>query len=173
MNLKANCYNYIGSGKYDSSVSPHKASKLKSPILDFAPPWVLKLDISIIKLLDMNIDHEPLISLNLAEGSKRRERKPKRPRFIEENDENANERSDRFIIYFLLIYYTVKAIGWYENLILFSTYAFAYNDSIEISRQSDRILFSYHAIATTVYFGMVRNIFLATYVADAPRNTVQ
>ena len=56
----------------------------------------------------MNIDHEPLISLNLAEDSKRRERKPKRPRFIEENDENANERSDRFIIYFLLIYYIFR-----------------------------------------------------------------
>ena len=44
-------------------------------------------------------------------------------------------------------YYTVKAIGTI-NLILFSTYAFAYDASIENSLQSDRILFSYQAIAT-------------------------
>ena len=32
----------------------------------------------------------------------------------------------------------------------FSTYAFAYNDSIENYLQSDRIQFSHHAIAITV-----------------------
>ena len=38
-----------------------------------------------------------------------------------------------------------------KNLILFSTYAFSYDGSIENSFQSDKILFSDQAIATTVY----------------------
>ena len=38
-----------------------------------------------------------------------------------------------------------------RNLILFSTYAFAYDCRIENSRLSDKILFSYQAIATTVH----------------------
>ena len=37
-----------------------------------------------------------------------------------------------------------------KNLILFSTYAFSYDCSIENSLQSDKILFSDQAIATTV-----------------------
>ena len=40
-----------------------------------------------------------------------------------------------------------------KNLILFPTYAFAYDGSIERSLQSDKILFSDQAIATTVLIG--------------------
>ena len=37
-----------------------------------------------------------------------------------------------------------------KNFILFSTYVFAYDNSIKNSIQSDRILFSYHGFVTTV-----------------------
>ena len=63
----------------------------------------------------------------------------------------------------LYLYLTVRD-GSFDTkiLILFTTYAFAYDNSIENSLQCDRILFSYHAFSTTILkitHGMIRSLF--------------